>query len=85
MVIVRGISVTLAMSSLPPHGLEPIRLLCPWDSPGRNTGVGCHALLQGNLPDPGIKPLSFESPALVGRLFTTSVTWDAPKGGGINP
>ena len=23
------------------------RLLCPWDSPGKNTGVGCHALLQG--------------------------------------
>ena len=25
----------------------PARLLCPWDSPGKNTGVGCHALLQG--------------------------------------
>ena len=23
------------------------RLLCPWDSPGKNTGVGCHFLLQG--------------------------------------
>ena len=31
------------------------------DSPGKNTGVGCHALLRGNLPDPGIKP---RSPAL---------------------
>ena len=28
------------------------------DSPGKNTGVGCHALLQGNLPHPGIKPSS---------------------------
>ena len=37
------------------HGLQPTRLLCPWDSPGRNTGVGCH-VLQGNLPSPGIKP-----------------------------
>ena len=27
--------------------LEPSRLLCPWDSLGQNTGVGCHALLQG--------------------------------------
>ena len=27
--------------------LEPSRLLCPWDSPGQNTGLGCHALLQG--------------------------------------
>ena len=30
-----------------PHGLQPTRLLCPWDSPGKNTGVGCHVLLQG--------------------------------------
>ena len=30
------------------------RLLCPWNSPGKNTGVGCHSLL----PDPGIKPWS---------------------------
>ena len=34
--------------SLWPHGLQPARLLCPWDSPGKNnTGVGWHALLQG--------------------------------------
>ena len=26
---------------------QPTRLLCPWDSPGKNTGVGCHFLLQG--------------------------------------
>ena len=29
-----------------PHGLQPTRLLCLWDSPGKNTGVGCHCLLQ---------------------------------------
>ena len=28
------------------HGLQPTRLPCPWDSPGKNTGVGCHFLLQ---------------------------------------
>ena len=33
--------------SLQPHELWPARLLCPWDSPGKNTGVGCHFLLQG--------------------------------------
>jgi len=33
--------------SLSPYGLWPIRLLCPWYSPGKNTGVGCPALLQG--------------------------------------
>ena len=30
-----------------PHGPQPARLLCPWDSPGKDAGVGCHALLQG--------------------------------------
>ena len=29
-----------------PHGLQPSRLLCPWDFPGKSTGVGCHCLLQ---------------------------------------
>ena len=29
-----------------PHGWQPTRLPCPWDSPGKNTGVGCHFLLQ---------------------------------------
>ena len=33
--------------SLQPHGLHPTRLLCPWDFPGKSTGVGCHCLLQG--------------------------------------
>ena len=32
--------------SVRPHRGQPTRLLCPWDSPGRNTGVGCHFLLQ---------------------------------------
>ena len=31
--------------SLRPSGQQPTRLLCPWDSPGKNNGVGCHALL----------------------------------------
>ena len=28
-----------------PHGLQPTRLLCPWDFPGKSTGVGCHCLI----------------------------------------
>ena len=28
-----------------PHGMQPTRLLCPWDFPGKRTGVGCHCLL----------------------------------------
>ena len=31
-----------------PHGLQPTRLLHPWDFPGKSTGVGCHCLLQVN-------------------------------------
>ena len=33
--------------SLPPHGLQPTRLLGPWDFPGMKTEVGCYFLLQG--------------------------------------
>ena len=32
-------------NSVWPHRRQPTRLLCPWDSPGKNTGVGCHCLL----------------------------------------
>ena len=32
-------------NSLQLHGLLPARFLCPWDFPGKNTGVGCHLLL----------------------------------------
>ena len=34
-------------SSLQPCGLQPTRLLCPWDCPGKITGMGCHFSLQG--------------------------------------
>ena len=39
------LSRSVVSDSLPPHGLWPVRLLCPWDSPGKNTGVGCHHYL----------------------------------------
>ena len=39
---------------LRPSGLQPARLLCPWGSPGKNTGVGCHCLLQGIFPTQGL-------------------------------
>ena len=34
--------------TLQPRGLQPAKLLCLWDFPGKNTGMGCHFLLQGN-------------------------------------
>ena len=66
--------------SLQSDGLSSARLLCPLDSLGKNTGVGCHALLQGDLPYPGIEPASLMSPALAGGLFTISATLNAYRG-----
>ena len=40
--------------SLQSHGPQPTRLLCPWICPGKNTGVGCHALLLGIFPTQGL-------------------------------
>ena len=42
-------------NSLQSHGLQPTKLLCPWDSPGKNTGGGCHFFLQISLTL-GLKP-----------------------------
>ena len=38
------------------QGLQRFRLLCPWDSLGKSSGVGCHALLQGFFPTQGWNP-----------------------------
>ena len=47
------------MSDLWLHGLQPTRLLCPWDFPGKTTGVGCRFPLQGIFPTQGanLRPL----------------------------
>ena len=56
----------LCLTLCDPMDCSPARLLCSWDSPGKNTGVGCHSLLQENLPNPGIEP---SSPALQADSF----------------
>ena len=43
------VSCSVVSESLQPHRLQPTRRLCPWASPGRNTGVGHHFLLQKKL------------------------------------
>ena len=48
----------------------------PWDSPGKNTGVGCCALLQGIFPAQGSNLCLLHLPALAGGFFTTSTTWE---------
>ena len=37
---------SVVSDSVRPHRRQPTRLLCPWDSPGKNTGMTCHFLLQ---------------------------------------
>ena len=39
-------SASVVSDSVRSHRQKPTRLLCPWDSPDKNTGVGCHFLLQ---------------------------------------
>ena len=53
----------------PTDCMQPARLFCPWDSPGKTTGVDCHALLQGWNP-------RLLSPALAGGFSSTNATWE---------
>ena len=60
--------------SLQPYGLKPIGLLCPWDSPGKITGVGCHAFPQGHVGN--------------GTPFQYTLAWKTPwmeEPGGLQP
>ena len=50
-------SDSLRPDGLQPTRLLPIKLLCPWDYPSKNTGVGCHFLPQGIFPTQGSNPL----------------------------
>ena len=61
--------------TLRPYGLYPAKLLCPWDFPGKNTGVGCHFLLQGIFLTRGSSLCL--SPAFAGRFFNTNDTVEA--------
>ena len=51
--VVKWNEVLFTSDSLRLHGLWLARLLCPWDFPGKNTGMGCHFLLQGIFPTQG--------------------------------
>ena len=54
--------------------LEPTRLLCPWNSPSKNTGVDCHSLLQGIFQPRDQTQVSH----IAGRFFTVWATREAP-------
>ena len=51
-----SVSCSVVCDSWQPHGLWLARLLCPWDAPGQNTGVGSLSLLQGIFPTQGLNP-----------------------------
>ena len=67
--------VTQSCLTLQFYGLWPARLLCPWNSPGKNTGVGSHSLLQGIFPTQGWTQVS----SIAGRVFTIWATREAPS------
>ena len=50
--------ISVLSDSERPCGLQPAKVLYPWDSPGKNTGVGCQCPYSGDLVDPGIEPAS---------------------------
>ena len=64
------VSCPFVSNSLQHHGLQPTRHVCPWDSSGKNTGVGCYFLLPGIFPTQGSKQVS----RIAGRHFTLWAT-----------
>ena len=71
------------------HGLEPARHLCPWDSPGKNAGVGSISSSREIFPTQELNPgflhcrrLLYHPShqGLAGRFFTASATWEAVFG-----
>ena len=67
-----------------PHRPQPTRILCPWDSPGKNTGVGCHFLLQAIpllaiYPEKTMMERNTFTPIFIAALFTIDRTWKQPK------
>ena len=69
-----SVSRSVVSNSWRPHGLYPGRFLCPWNSPGKNIGVGCHFPSLGGLPDPGIEPWVS---CIAGKFFTIWATREA--------
>ena len=50
------LSPSFLVCAVSSDSLQPTRLLCPWDSPGKNTAAGCHLLLQGIFSVQGLNP-----------------------------
>ena len=72
-----SVSRSVMSDSLQPHGQWPARLLCPWNSPGKNTGVGCHALLQGIVSAQGSNPARLHCRQILYCLSHEERPWDS--------
>ena len=63
----QSVSHSVAYDSLQPHGLQPTSLLCPWNSPGKNSGLGFPS------PSPGLDAMPFPNKELQKSEFTLCV------------
>ena len=61
--------------SLQPHELQPTRVLCQWDFPGKDTGVGCHCLFQHIFPTQGLN-LCLLHPCVGRQILYLCATWE---------
>ena len=90
-------SHSVVSDSLQPHGQQPTRLLRPWDSPGKSTGVGCHCLLQGIFLTQGSNPSLLQcrqilyhlshrgSPEVLRRRNLSPISGEKPRQGWGSP
>ena len=81
-------SPSVMSDSQRPHGLQPTRLLHPWDFPGKSTGVGCHCLLWAEVPRLQIKTESKSKFVTCWELkflnkITFQICWCSPTGSEI--
>ena len=70
-----SVSHSVVSNFLRPHGLQPARLLCPWDSPGKITGVGSHFLLQGISLTQGLNSALLHCRQILYHLSHQGNTW----------
>ena len=60
-------------NSLRPHGLQPARLLCPWNFPGRNTGVCCHFIQRKVASKVKVPPGKYVSVSFIYEVCLTTI------------
>ena len=73
-----AMSLQLCPTLCNPMDYSPPGSICPWDSPGKNTAVGCHVLLQGIFLTQGSNPHLLHLRVLARGFSITSSTWEAP-------